>query len=88
MPNAFSPTAQSDDYTRLFGPRNVSLDLEYFRIFNRWGQLVFETRDVGYRWDGKFKGVAQPMDTYVWIIRGKCPNGQLMEKKGNVTLLR
>jgi gliding motility-associated-like protein len=88
MPNAFSPTAQSDDYTRLFGPRNVSLDLEYFRIFNRWGQLVFETRDVGYRWDGKFKGVAQPMDTYVWVIRGKCPNGQLMEKKGNVTLLR
>jgi len=88
MPNAFSPTAQSDDYTRLFGPRNVSLDLEYFRIFNRWGQLVFETRDVSYRWDGKFKGVAQPMDTYVWVIRGKCPNGQLMEKKGNVTLLR
>jgi len=88
MPNAFNPESPGGDYTRTFGPRNVSLDLDYFRIFNRWGELVFETRDVGYRWDGTYKGRPQPVGNYVWILRGRCPNGETMERKGNVLLVR
>lgn len=88
IPNAFNPESRDNEYTKFFGPRNVSLDMEYFRIFNRWGEMVFESRDVGYRWDGKFKGVPQPVGNYVWVIKAKCPDGQYMEKKGNVLLVR
>ena len=88
MPNVFNPESLGGEYTRNFGPRNVSLDLDYFRIFNRWGEMVFETRDVGYRWDGTYKGRPQPVGNYVWILRGRCPNGETMEKKGNVLLVR
>jgi gliding motility-associated-like protein len=89
MPNAFYPENNAtSDYTRLFGPRNVSLDLKYFRIFNRWGQQVFQTNNIRDRWDGTFKGVAQPSGNYVWIIEGNCPNGEAIHKTGNVFLAR
>ena len=87
MPNAFNPSG-SGEYTRVFGPRNVGLDINYFRIFNRWGELVFESHDNKDRWDGKHNGKEQPMDTYVWVIDGKCPNGQAVRKSGNVMLVR
>lgn len=88
IPNAFNPESRGNEYTKFFGPRNVSLDMEYFRVFNRWGELVFESRDVGYRWDGKYRGEPQPVGTYVWVIKAKCPDGQYLEKKGNVLLVR
>jgi hypothetical protein len=88
MPNVFNPQAPQSEYTGNFGPRNVSIDLNYFRVFNRWGQLVFQTEDVSYRWDGKYKGEPQPAGTYVWVIEGKCPNGEWIRKSGNVLLVR
>jgi gliding motility-associated-like protein len=42
-------------------------ELKYFRIFNRWGQLLFETKNTKDLWDGTFKGVRQPFGTYIWI---------------------
>ena len=88
MPNVFNPQAPQSEYTGNFGPRNVSIDLNYFRVFNRWGQMVFQTEDVSYRWDGKYKGEPQPAGTYVWVIEGKCPNGEWIRKSGNVLLVR
>ena len=87
IPNVFNPSSQNDE-TRYFGPRNVGLDLDYFRIYNRWGELVFETRDCNNRWNGSYNGNPQPLGVYVWMIKGKCPDGQPIEKKGNVTLIR
>jgi len=87
IPNVFNPSSQNDE-TRYFGPRNVGLDLDYFRIYNRWGELVFETRDCNIRWNGSYNGNPQPLGVYVWMIKGKCPDGQPIEKKGNVTLIR
>ncbi|MEZ5045946.1 MAG: gliding motility-associated C-terminal domain-containing protein [Chitinophagaceae bacterium] len=86
LPNAFNPRSDVDN--NHFGPRNISIELKYFRIFNRWGEMVFSTNDVGQRWDGTYQGKAQPMDTYIWTIEGKCPNGEWIQKKGNVTLVR
>ncbi|MBL7755447.1 MAG: gliding motility-associated C-terminal domain-containing protein, partial [Chitinophagaceae bacterium] len=88
MPNAFNPQSAQSEYTRHFGPRNVSIDLNYFRIFNRWGDMVFSTNDVSYRWDGTFQGKPQPAGTYVWVLEGKCPNGEWIRKSGNVMLVR
>ena len=57
-------------------------------IFNRWGQLVFSTNDVGNGWDGKAHGAAQPIGAYVYLIEGTDPEGNLIRNQGNVTLLR
>jgi len=85
MPNVFSPESQED---KLFGPKNVGLEYNYFYIFNRWGEQVFTSYRNNERWDGKYKGVEQPTGVYVWIIEAKCPNGQWIRRKGNVTLVR
>jgi hypothetical protein len=42
--------------------------LKYFRVFNRWGQLVFETNIIGQGWDGVFNGKPQVMDVYTWTL--------------------
>lgn len=88
MPNAFNPHSLNSIATQTFGPNNVSIDLEYFRIFNRWGQQVFHTNNVSERWDGKLNGEPQPVGTYIWVLKGKCPNGDWFEKKGTVFLAR
>ena len=59
-----------------------------FKVFNRWGELVFETNDINKGWDGVYKGVAQEMEVYVWTLSVTFGNGKAATKKGNVTLLR
>ena len=60
----------------------------FFKIFNRWGQLVFETTDEKKRWDGTVKGVKQPNETYVWIGEGVDMRGNKILKRGEFILLR
>ena len=62
--------------------------LKWFRVFNRWGQLLFETNDPRQRWDGSFKGVKQPADTYVWIAEAEGLNGEAILRRGQCVLLR
>lgn len=59
-----------------------------FRIYNRWGQLVFESGDVSQGWDGKFKGRAQPMDAYAYTLEARMVSGEMVRKSGNITLVR
>ena len=61
---------------------------DYFRIFNRYGQLVFETNQWLKGWDGSFQGKLQPMGNYVWILKGKDKNGKVIEMKGTVLLIQ
>ena len=63
------------------------------RIFNRWGELIFEKRNFPVNapaagWDGNFKGKSAPVDAYVYIIEFVCDNGSIIPFKGNVTLIR
>lgn len=100
VPNAFSPNGDGSNdmlYVRGEGIR----DLE-FRIYNRWGELVFESTDAdivcneldiclakGKGWDGTYKGERQEMEVYVYTLRAVFVNGRSSElKKGNITLLR
>ena len=57
-------------------------------IFDRWGERVFETTDINKGWDGVYKGKAMNLSVFVYIVSGKFKNGDLIEKKGNFTLLR
>ena len=88
LPNAFNPTSDVS-YNREFGIMNNQLfKLNHFRIFNRWGQVVFETTTPGIYWDGNHNNIPAPSGTYVWQVDGECNNGKRIQKTGNVFLVR
>ncbi|MBX9851643.1 MAG: PKD domain-containing protein [Cytophagaceae bacterium] len=88
VPNAFSPNGDNtNDKFDLLHKGIVSLT--EFKIFNRWGEVVFEgPGDLSSFWDGTFRGVEQPVGVYVYYIVGKTVYGDEITLKGNLTLLR
>jgi gliding motility-associated-like protein len=87
VPNAFSPNG--DLKNDIFRPIPVGVvTTEYFRVFNRYGQVMFETNQYLKGWDGTYKGVQQPVGNYVWVVKGKARSGKVIEMKGNVVLVR
>ena len=59
-----------------------------FRIFNRWGEKVFETTDPSIGWDGVYRGKAADTDVFVYYLKAEYFTGTKVEKKGNITLMR
>jgi gliding motility-associated-like protein len=87
VPTAFTPNG--DGKNDVVRPIAVGLSkIDYFRIYNRWGQLVFETTVNGKGWDGKVAGKEQGPETYVWIVKGEDFTGKVVFDKGTVTLIR
>jgi len=85
VPGAFAP----DGKNRIFLPILTGIqELNFFSVYNRWGQLVFTTRKQGEGWNGKINGVDQPTGAYVWILQVKDYFGQVIAKKGTVILIR
>ncbi|MBK7763539.1 MAG: gliding motility-associated C-terminal domain-containing protein [Bacteroidetes bacterium] len=88
LPNAFNPVSDLA-VNRNFGLLNHNITkLEYFRIYNRWGQLIFETKDPNKKWDGTFNNIEVAPDNYVWMIDGLCNNGKRIKKQGTVLLVK
>jgi hypothetical protein len=88
LPNAFMPVNERGTPTR-FGLLNRQIvKLNYFRIFDRWGQEVFSTTDITKEWDGNVGGEPAPLGVYVWEADGYCSSGIRVNKSGNVTLIR
>ena len=86
LPTAFSPNGDGDnDILYVRGAAIVTLDL---KIFNRWGQLVFETKSKDIGWDGKYNGQPQPIDAYAYVLNATFIDGSAKLLKGNITLLR
>jgi gliding motility-associated-like protein len=86
VPNAFTPGR--------FG-RNSTVQVEGFgiakmtwKIYNRWGQVVFETNSRKAGWDGNFKGQPQPMDVYAYTLDVEFSDGTRTRKTGDITLIR
>ena len=87
VPNAFSPNG--DGLNDVFKPIAVGISTtNFFRIVNRYGQIVFETNQWNKGWDGTYKGVPQAIGNYIWMINGLGKNGKVIEMKGNVILIR
>lgn len=65
-------------------------EFRYLRIYNRWGNLVFETNstDPIRGWDGTYKGKAQPSDTFTWIAEGVDVDGNVVKRTGSSILIR
>ncbi|MFN9941879.1 MAG: gliding motility-associated C-terminal domain-containing protein, partial [bacterium] len=87
VPKGFSPNG--DGHNDRLDVFLVGISrLIYFRVFNRWGQLLFETNDPAQLWDGTFNGQKQPLETYVWIAEGIGENGIKIVRRGQTILLR
>mgnify|MGYP001591663067 FL=1 len=87
VPSAFTPN--SDGLNDLLRPIAVGIkSIEYFNIYNRWGQLLFTTKINGHGWDGRINGQPQPSSTFVWMVRATDYTGAAFFQKGVVTLIR
>jgi gliding motility-associated-like protein len=88
IPNAFTPNG--DDKNPVFKPIVRNLSYYEFYIFNRWGEIIFETRDTEAGWDGTHKNNKCPIDVYVWMIKyADQINPEVINvKRGHVTLIR
>jgi gliding motility-associated-like protein len=86
VPNAFTPGKAVNNILRPITPGITQLD--YFRIYNRWGQLLFSSTESNRGWNGTFAGKNQDSGTYVWVVQGRDFTGKVIAKKGTVILLR
>lgn len=86
VPNAFSPNG--DGQNEIFKVEGFGIVEFDFQIFNRWGNLLFETSDVASGWDGRYKGREQDIGVYVYKVQAVLLGGKTFEKKGNFTLLK
>lgn len=86
VPNSFTPNG--DNFNDFFKADGSGIESLNARIFNRWGQLIFEWEGFANGWDGNVNGVASPDGVYFFIIQAKDFAGNTLEKNGTVTLLR
>ena len=87
VPNAFTPDGDGkNDVLRpvMFGIKK----LNSFRVYNRWGQLFYQSSDAGHGWDGLFRGNKQEMQTLVWVVEALGVDGNIYTRKGTSVLLR
>ena len=87
VPNAFTPGKRTNGLFRPAKAPGIS-KLDFFRVYNRWGQLVYSTNEIGPGWDGTIGGKPQDSGTYVWIVQGTDFTGKRVFKKGTMVLIR
>ncbi|HTB07552.1 MAG TPA: gliding motility-associated C-terminal domain-containing protein [Bacteroidia bacterium] len=86
VPDAFSPNGDGkNDYLYVHGDCVKTMD---FKIFDRWGNMIFESTDKNIPWNGTFKGEPMNTGTFVYYLEGTFYNGNTFTKKGNVSLIR
>ena len=87
MPSAFTPN--NDGLNDFLYPLNAYKATNLvFKVFDRWGQLVFETNDWTRKWDGSIGGVPQTTAVYIWVLTYKDENQKHVFLKGTTTLIR
>lgn len=86
IPNSFSPN--NDRLNDFFYPVTTSVVSSNFSIYNRWGELIFESSEIRPRWDGKFKGIDSPNDLYIYKLEVKTLLEEYKIYTGHVSLIR
>lgn len=97
IPNAFTPSSAGSPGST-FDPKNMDNDVFHpnikgvekyrFSVYSRWGELLFDTKEVTEGWDGYYKGKLCTQDVYVWKITATFIDGKTVNKTGDVMLLR
>jgi gliding motility-associated-like protein len=87
VPSAFTPNNDNrNDFLKAI-PRGIK-QLNFFKIYDRFGQIVFSTNNFSTGWDGKIKGINQNTSTYVWMAEGTDIKGNIVYRKGSFSLIR
>ena len=96
IPTAFTPNGNGGG--GYYDPSDLSNDIFYpfvqyvedfrMRIYNRWGELIFESLDVRIGWDGFYRGALSPQDAYVYQVYVRFVDGKEIERTGGFTLVR
>ncbi|MCB0507822.1 MAG: gliding motility-associated C-terminal domain-containing protein [Bacteroidetes bacterium] len=86
LPTAFSPNG--DEINDVYFVRSSVLKSMLLVIYDRWGNKVFESKDINIGWDGTYKGKPANADVYGYYFTGECLQGEKISLKGNITLLR
>ncbi len=88
FPNTFTPDANL--LNDVFAPKGQDITYYHLMIFDRWGELIFETKNLNEGWNGIYKGRLSQQDVYVWKAqyKSKCSGDLLHSKIGSVTVLR
>jgi gliding motility-associated-like protein len=92
IPNAFTPNGDGANDILMVRGKGIA-KVKSFRIFNRWGEIVFERNDFPpndshYGWDGRIKGIVGEPAVYVYTAEAVCENGSVFFYKGNTTILK
>jgi gliding motility-associated-like protein len=86
VPNVFSPNNDgSNDVLEVLGPRLFDFD---FRIYDRWGKMVYRSSDQRNGWDGTFKGEPLSAQTFVYVVTGETILGEKIKIEGNVSIIK
>ena len=87
VPNSFTPN--NDGKNDFLRPYMIGIkELRFFRIFNRWGQLIFETKDTAKGWDGTQQSAHAEIQTLVWMLEGIGVDNKVYKAKGTTVLIR
>ncbi len=86
IPTIFSPNGDgNNDEFRIFGKCIVAMDL---KIYNRWGEVVFESTDPQYGWDGTYKGELMNPASFIYAVNISFIDGRFIKEKGSISLVR
>lgn len=87
VPGGFTPN--QDGLNDILKPYLIGIrSMDYFTVYNRWGQIIYSTKDLNAGWNGQYKGMPQPTGVYVWRLRATDYVGKVYELKGTSTLIR
>lgn len=86
VPNAFTPGRFGQN--SIIRVKGFGIAGMTWKIYNRWGQVVFQSNNPNYGWDGTWKGTPQPMDVYVYTLEANYFDGTKTSRKGDITLIR
>ena len=87
VPNAFTPNG--DGNNDIFKPIPIGMkSVDIFRVYNRWGQMLYSGTGNGAGWNGKFVGRPQEAATYIWYAEGVDYLNNKLKRKGSVILIR
>ena len=85
IPDAFTPNG--DGINDTFGIAGEAIKNFSMRIYNRWGELLFESDDASKQWDGNYQGKKVPQGVYVYQLSAQAATGERAAKKGTVTVV-
>ena len=86
IPSAFTPNG--DGVNDTFGIQGESINAFSIEIYNRWGQLVYQSQDATETWDGRYKGITAPQGAYVYKLTASSVTGRTSVKNGTVNLIQ